>query len=195
MPVFIPRIYSQLPGRSGGCRIRICSFFRKFSSRATWQAVSGLSPVIITTCKFGNFGEFQEFPVQFQPGFKAGIPPEVQSHRMFPNPGFYTRIFLFSTWNFPVFIWNFPSFQPGIFLFSIWDFPCFPFGVFPVFSLGFPNFLPQIFPVFSLEFSQFSSWSFPCFLLKIFRIFSLEIPSFPPGIFPIFGLKSPQFSA
>lgn len=38
--------------------MRVCSFWVKCSSWATWQAVSGLSPVIITTCTMGVKGRF-----------------------------------------------------------------------------------------------------------------------------------------
>lgn len=38
----------------GGCRISVWAFSMKCSSRATWQAVSGLSPVIMTTCGEGR---------------------------------------------------------------------------------------------------------------------------------------------
>lgn len=39
------------PGLVLGCKISVCSFWMKWSSLATWQAVKGLSPVIITTWK------------------------------------------------------------------------------------------------------------------------------------------------
>ena len=37
------------PFSEGGCRISVRAFSMKCSSWATWQAVSGLSPVITTT--------------------------------------------------------------------------------------------------------------------------------------------------
>ena len=43
-------IRSLLPLSFGGCRTRVQSFLVNLSSLATWQAVSGLSPVIIATC-------------------------------------------------------------------------------------------------------------------------------------------------
>lgn len=40
-----------LPWSWLGCNISVCSFWMKWSSLATWHAVRGLSPVIITTWK------------------------------------------------------------------------------------------------------------------------------------------------
>lgn len=58
------------PFSLGGCRISVCAFSMKCSSWATWQAVSGLSPVIMTT-----WGEGQRL---------SGT--ELQPEDLVPNP-------------------------------------------------------------------------------------------------------------
>lgn len=54
IPTFVTIIY--VPGVAGPVSISVCCFLVMRNSLATWQAVSGLSPVIIATCIASRIG-------------------------------------------------------------------------------------------------------------------------------------------